>query len=64
MRLLIWILIRAAVFGVITLLAFDVGRGSVIYEICHLRDGDIKEISNDLVYFYNMYEEFHKGDSK
>ena len=61
---MIWIMIRAAVVTAALLIGIKLGRGSVIYEICHLRDGDVKEISNDLVYFYNLYDEFHGGDSK
>lgn len=61
---MIWILIKAAVSGIMLVLAFDVGRGSAIYELEHYKDGHINEISDDLKYFYALYNQFRRGDSK
>lgn len=53
---MIWILIKAAVFGVITLLAFDVGRCSAVHEICDFKHGRLKELSDDIVHYFTEYD--------
>ena len=59
---MIWIMIRAAIVTFILWLGIKLGRGSVVYELCHLQNGDIKEMSDDLVYFYSLFQQFHGGD--
>lgn len=53
---MIWILIKAAVFGVITLLAFDVGRCSAVHEICDFKHGRLKELSDDIINYFTEYD--------
>lgn len=59
---MIWIMIKATIVTLALWLGVKLGRGSAIYEMCHLRDGDIKEVSGDLVYFYSLYNKLHGGD--
>lgn len=56
MRLLILMVIKAAVFGVITLLAFDVGRCSAVHEICDFKHGRLKELSDDIINYFTEYD--------
>ena len=53
---MILMLIKAAVFGVITLLAFDVGRCSAIHEYCDFKHGRLKELSDDIVSYLKEYD--------
>ena len=61
---MVLLMIRAAVVTFTLWIGIKLGRGSVVYELCHLKNGDIKEMSGDLVYFYNLFQQFHGGDSK
>ena len=61
---MILLMIKAAVVTLALLVGIKLGRGSVVYELCHLKDGDIKEMSGDLLFYYSLYHQFHGGDSK
>lgn len=56
MRLLIWILIKATVFGAITVLAFDVGRCSAVREICDFKHRRVSELSHDIISYFTEYD--------
>ena len=53
---MIWILIKAAVSGVITLFVFDVGRCSAIHEYCDFKHGRLSELSHDIVSYLKEYD--------
>ena len=59
---MILMVIKAAIVTFALWFGIKLGRGSVAYELCHLQNGDIKEISDDLMYFYSLYNKFHGGD--
>ena len=53
---MILIMIKATVFGVITVLAFDVGRCSAVHEICDFKHGRLTELSDDIVNYFTEYD--------
>ena len=53
---MILILIKAAVSGVILVLAFDVGRCSAIHEYCDFKHGRLRELSDDIASYLKVYD--------
>jgi len=53
---MILMVIKAAVSGVIVLLAFDVGRCSAIHEYCDFKHGRLSELSDDIVSYLKDYD--------
>lgn len=50
------ILIKAAVSGVMLVLAFDVGRCSAIHEYCDFKHGRLSKLSDDIVSYLKDYD--------
>ena len=59
---MILLIISAALVLWALWVGIKLGRASVVYDLCHIKDGDIKEMPNDLLYFYGLYYQFHGGN--
>ena len=61
---MIWIIIKAAIVTFALWCSFKIGRGTAIYELEHYKDGHINEISDDLMFYHALYNQFRRGESK
>ena len=62
MRLLVWILIKAAIAYFALWFAFLLGRTSATYDFLDLGSGRIKTAPEDIKVWYTIYSKFHGGN--